>query len=370
MSTSWAEAELAHARLGDQRRVDRAIQLLDAWAEQPEQSIPLASGTKAAVKGAYRFLENEAIAPAALREAHAAATAARIGAVPEVWVAQDTTSLDFTAKAATQGLGPLDSIYTRGLKVHSALAFTPEGVPLGLVHQRVWARDPEDGGTRHRRRQRTTAEKESQRWIETVEVVEACLPEAVRVWVIGDAESDIYALFAHPRRAGIDLLGRAAQDRCVRGGEAERLWAAVEAAPVQAEREVDLGRTPQRTPRRARVSLRFCALELLPPRHAPQRRQLPAVPIWAVLVRRGNRPRGRTRSRGSCSRRGPWRARPRRARPRRGVAWRRTGGAGWWNAFTTSGRAAAESRRCSSRRPSAWSGRWHSTRSWPGACCG
>lgn len=285
MSVNWAEQELGHARLGDSRRVERAIRLLQAWSEQPEPSIPLASGGAAEVKAAYRFLENDAILPAALIEAHAEATAERVRGQPEVWVAQDTTALNFTAHPATQGLGPLDSIYTRGLKVHSALVFTPEGIPLGLVHQQVWARDPDAVGQRHQRRRRQTAEKESQRWIQTAQQVQSRLPDPVRVWLIGDAESDVYDLFAAPRRAGMDLLVRAAQDRRVQGGEADYLWAAVEASPVQEVHEVEIGRTPRRAPRAAQLSLRFCALELLAPRHARGRSQLPPVPVWAVLVR-------------------------------------------------------------------------------------
>lgn len=204
---SWAEVEVGRAELGDPRRARRAVKVLESWAEQPAHSIPLASGDRAAVKGAYRFLENEAVDAAALREAHVQATAERITGLAEVWVAQDTTALDLTAQRATRGLGPLDSIYTRGLKVHSALAMTPEGVPLGLLHQQVWARDPDAVGQRHRRRERETTEKESQRWIRTVARVEAVLPEGVRVWIIGDAESDLYDLFAAARRPADGSLG-------------------------------------------------------------------------------------------------------------------------------------------------------------------
>jgi len=289
---SWAAQELRHADLGDSRRVNRAVTLLNAWAQQPEQSIPLASGDKAAVKAAYRFLSNEAIAPAALREAHAQATLERIASVPEVWVVQDTTALDFTAHPATQGLGHLDSTYTRGLKVHSALALTPTGVPLGLLYQQVWSRDLQAVGRSHRRRTRSTREKESQRWIDTAQAVETQVPSAVRVWILGDAESDIYELFAAVRRPGVDLLVRAGQDRRVHGGEAERLWAAVEASPVRGEREIEIGRTPRRAPRTARLRVRFAALELLPPRHARGRSQLRPVPIWAVWVGEVEAPAG------------------------------------------------------------------------------
>ena len=42
---------------------------------------------------------------------------------------------------ATTGLGPLAHPARRGLLVHSVLAATPTGVPLGLLDQEVWARD-------------------------------------------------------------------------------------------------------------------------------------------------------------------------------------------------------------------------------------
>lgn len=64
------------------------------------------------------------------------------------------------------------------------------------------------------------------------------------------------------------------------------------ASPARAERRVEVGRTPKRSPRTAHLVLRFCALELLPPRHARQRSALPPVPVWAVQVREEAPPTG------------------------------------------------------------------------------
>jgi len=57
-------------------------------------------------------------------------------------VLQDTTLLDFTAHPATTGLGHLVHRKHFGLLAHSALLTSADGVPLGVLHQHVWARDP------------------------------------------------------------------------------------------------------------------------------------------------------------------------------------------------------------------------------------
>ena len=49
---------------------------------------------------------------------------------------QDTTSLNYTAHLATEGLGPIGTCGTRlslGLYVHSTLALNLAGTPLGLL---------------------------------------------------------------------------------------------------------------------------------------------------------------------------------------------------------------------------------------------
>jgi hypothetical protein len=55
------------------------------------------------------------------------------------------------------GAGPLAHPARHGLLLHSVLAATPAGEPLGLLDQVVWARDPATTGKRHTRRQRPTA---------------------------------------------------------------------------------------------------------------------------------------------------------------------------------------------------------------------
>ena len=65
---------------------------------------------------------------------------------------------------------PLASEYQQGLLLHSTLAITPEKVPLGILQQQVWARDPETYGL-EKDKKRPIEEKESYKWIESLEGV-------------------------------------------------------------------------------------------------------------------------------------------------------------------------------------------------------
>ncbi|MEG4944713.1 hypothetical protein [Microcoleus sp. F4-D5] len=59
----------------------------------------------------------------------------------------------------------MDRSTNRGLKVHSVFCRSAVGVPLGVLHQQVWARSLATTGKKHSRNQTETKDKESQRWL-------------------------------------------------------------------------------------------------------------------------------------------------------------------------------------------------------------
>jgi Transposase DNA-binding/Transposase Tn5 dimerisation domain len=279
---AWAVTEFAEAELGDLRRTQRLVALATVLAQRPGASLPEACGDRATLKAAYRFFDNAAIDPQNLLDSHVDATLSRLAAIPLVLAVQDTTELDWTAHPATTGLGPLGHSAHRGLHVHTTLAFTPERVPLGLLAQQVWARDPEAIGKRATRKQRAITEKESQKWLTSVDAVLAAhgaCPQT-RFVSVGDREADVYDLLARERPPGVDVLIRAAWDRCVTQPE-HYVWATVAACPVEATSTVQVPRRGAQPARTATLAIRWCPLTLCPPRHR-QREQLPAVPLWAV----------------------------------------------------------------------------------------
>lgn len=293
MLAAWAVAEVGSAALGDRRRTRRLAQLVSDLAVRPGDGIPAACATPAATKAAYRFLADEAIAAADILAAHVAATSARLRGAETVLALQDTTTLDFTAHAALVGAGPLAHPARTGLLVHSVLAASAAGVPLGLLHQHVWARDPDAVGQRHARRQRPTAEKESQRWLDAQAATQQALPAGTQIVTVADREADIYDLFAVDRPPTCELLIRATHNRRI-AEEAGYVWDAVRGAPVGDVVPVAVGRRADRAPREALLTLRWAAITLLPPRNRPDRATLAPIPVVAILAEEPVPPPGET----------------------------------------------------------------------------
>jgi len=283
-ATSWAVTEFADAELGDLRRTQRLVQLAHALAQRPGAPLPEACGSGAMLKAAYRFFANDDIAPDDMVQSHIEATYSRLNAMPLVLAVQDTTEANWTNLRVTEGLGPLGNPACHGLLVHTTLAITPERVPLGLLAQQVWARDPDDIGKRARRKQLPISQKESQKWLHSLDAVftaRACCP-TTRMVSVGDREADIYDVLAAPRPAGVELLLRASWNRCVDAPQ-RYVWAAVTAQPVAAQILLHVPRRGPQPAREATLARRYCLLTLYPPQHR-KAEGLPTITLWAVQV--------------------------------------------------------------------------------------
>ena len=268
--------------------------LATVLAQRPGASLPEACSDPAMLKAAYRFFDKAAIEPQDLLDSHVGATLPRVAAVPLVLAVQDTTELDWTAHPATTGLGPLGHPAHRGLHVHTTLAFTPERVPLGVLAQQVWARDPEAVGKRATRKQRPIAEKESQKWLTSVEAVLAAhgavRRPALSAWGTGKPMCTTCWPWSGPRGGPADPGGMGP-----RRDPAERyVWATVAAQPVAATPTVQVPRRGPQPPRTATLAVRWCPLTLCPPRTASAS-GWPPVPLWAVQALRRRPPLGRPR---------------------------------------------------------------------------
>ncbi len=213
---------------------------------------------------------------------------ARAQAKGQVLAVQDTTELDYADHPKTRGLGPLENRWQNGFKAHSTLAVSVDGVPLGLLHQQVWARRPEQRGQKHLRKKRPTRAKESQRWLTAWEATPRRLPPDVSVVLVADSEADIFDLFATPRRARAELLIRGTHNRRV-DGTAQYLWDTVQAQPVRGTDSLTV-RCREGQPRRtADLTVRTATVTLPPPRdHKPP--GLAPVRLNVILVEEQNPP--------------------------------------------------------------------------------
>jgi hypothetical protein len=149
------------ALLGDRRRKKRLISIVENLASQFSTIVLQASVNLAAASATYDFWNSPYFHPSDLIAAQAKSTVERIKEHPIVLAVQDTTSLDFTTQKAKKGMGYLDCKTSFGLKVHTTLGVFPQGIPLGLINQYVWAREEKNLGIAKQRKKRETQEKES-----------------------------------------------------------------------------------------------------------------------------------------------------------------------------------------------------------------
>ena len=283
----WASREFGQAVLSDARHRRRLCLMATAFAQMPTAPIPQACPNAAETKAAYRFLENEAISPQALRAGHQQATLERVRRHPLVLAIQDTTTLNYTTHPKTQGLGPIGSRGGPliGLLLHSTLALTPSGQPLGFLHNAVRARSGA-GKLAHRHR-RKLEHKESYKWVESLQACQALASQCPQTQLVNvaDREGDLYELFAQalavPAASRVHLLVRARHDRKL-ADQAGKLWAEVGRQPVAATLSVLVGRKGDQPSRVAQLQLRFGPVNLRGPSLATGS---PSLQVWAVEAR-------------------------------------------------------------------------------------
>ena len=274
--------------LGDKRLDNRCNQLINQFMKKPTASIPQACGSWKDTKAAYRFFTNESVTPDKILKPHYAQTAKRITEETGViLVAQDTTDCDYSTHKKTEGLGYLQGEKLFGIKVHSALAISQNGVPLGLLAQKRWIRNVEEFGKRRMpgKEKRPMEEKESNRWLTTVREVEKQIPEDKQAVIIGDRESDMYELFAMQRRENIHLLVRAKHNRYLWGTQKRLFVKVLNSEPVE-EYTLTIEKTKQRAQRQATMQVRFAPITLA------SKNNRGAIRLWAVAAEEKEAPRG------------------------------------------------------------------------------
>src|SRR5260370_20485871 len=93
--------------------------------------------------------------------------------------------------------------------VHSSLAVTTEGVPLGLAAVKFWTRKKFKGTAALKKKINPTRipieKKESVRWLDNLKQSTDLLGDPGRCVHIGDRESDIYELFCAAQAVGTDF---------------------------------------------------------------------------------------------------------------------------------------------------------------------
>jgi hypothetical protein len=289
----WVHREFGGAKLGDRRLEARLLDLATAFFAQPQANIPQACGSAAAAKAAYRFFDNQQVSMDALLEPHHQATIDRMRHESIVLVAQDSSSLRFTMHPGMQGIGPIANTVDgpQGIMVHSALAFRPDGLPLGILDIECWARDPAEFGKSKDCNAKPIEQKESNKWLRALIPIGQAAAQCpnTRIVTLADREADIYEYMLEARNRGLDVVVRAKEQNRRLAEEVQKLAMHMHLHPRAGEVELSVPRRGKQPARVATLSLRHAAVTLMPPAN---KADLPPIPIAVVLAREEAPPEG------------------------------------------------------------------------------
>jgi hypothetical protein len=273
---------------GDARRAARGAWLFERIVATGSLCLRKVGGDRAGEIAAHRFVASRQVGAAEIIATLSGRTGERCRG-QRIVVAQDTTEINFSGRArARRGLGPAGDGATPGFFVHAAVAIeAADEAVVGLLDAAVWTRP---SGRVSARRKRGLTQKESQRWLSTLQAVAGRAGGAREVIVVGDRESDVFAVFAR-RPSGIALLVRAAQDRALADGG--RLFERAAAWPALGRDTLKIGpRGPGDKGRWAAVSLRAGTVRIARPRHGGERADPPHLDLTLVEVREDQPPAG------------------------------------------------------------------------------
>ena len=141
------DKENAACNFRDERLKKRFRLLLQQFWNGMGQTIPFACQDWASTKAAYRLFSNGQVCEHDILRGHFQATRERFtGATGPILVLQDTTTFSYQ-RDQPEDIGFIGKTKVRGkpltqcgILMHSSLAVTTEGVPLGLAAIKFWTR--------------------------------------------------------------------------------------------------------------------------------------------------------------------------------------------------------------------------------------
>lgn len=307
---NWVEAEFGNLDFGHKDLEQRLVRIATAKAQQP--SAPYTecfAGNRHELKAYYRFIgsKREEINPESILRGHRERTIGRMKKWQRVLVIQDTTDLDFSERLHCNALGDIGKnqtgVVSQGLKMHSSLAVSESGLPLGVLKTQIYASHFDAG---KKAQDRSIEEKESYRWLRTIDDLNSVaeyLPETELI-AVGDRESDIFELFDYRRRKApaVHLLVRAKHNRCLEENS-RKLFDHLDALPAMGQARIEVPRQREKKSkpskpgrvalpaRTAHVDLKWDKVTLSPP-ETTHTRNLQPVEIYALSVVEPHPPQG------------------------------------------------------------------------------
>jgi len=291
----------ANAELGDKRLSKRLARILGQLSGNPTAQVSAACKDPYQAKAVYRFLGNEEVSAEAITKITREITIGNIHEAkpPVVLIIEDTTELNYSNLKATSGLGSISGRKTAsGIECHSAIAVSDMGEIFGLLAQKLWVRPPENFGKSEpaQCKQLPIEEKESYKWLETMDRVGTDFPEVTQTVYVCDREGDMYELFCKAGRDGSKYLCRKSFDRRIEEeAGAKKLDHLIKSVPATKSITVHVPRDShtKRIARNAEVAVKYGKCSIKKPSPLDKRGELPeSIEIYFVSVEENDPPEG------------------------------------------------------------------------------
>jgi hypothetical protein len=302
----WADREIDETAFKDVRLGRRFGGLLKQIGEGMGGSIPFACQDWANTKAAYRFFANERVEEVDILSGHFAATRTRYDdSHGPILLIQDTTEFSYQ-RANTNAIGMTKSVNSGlnkkgrwrhhtvcGMLMHSSLAVTTEGLPLGLAAVKFWTRKKFKGTAQLKKKINPTRipieKKESIRWLDNLQQSIERLGRPERCVHVGDRESDIYELYCLTKDLGAHFLVRACVDRLA-GDGGHTIAAEMEETRVKGIHRIVV-RDDKGEMAKAALEIKFKRITVLPP--IGKQTRYPALDLTVIHVSERGAPKGR-----------------------------------------------------------------------------
>ncbi|HMI79995.1 MAG TPA: IS4 family transposase [Ferruginibacter sp.] len=171
------------------------------------------SEDRSSVVGYHRFINNPKITYPLIMEGHYRQLRKRIKG-KDLICAQDTTEYNYNhhEHILKEGqLGTISDNHSLGLRVHPMLVMDMEGFPYGISSLQILNRANKKQDKHERKyEQLPIEEKESYRWLKSIEETKSRLSKSKSLTIVADRESDIYQLWSRTLDSKTHLVIRTA----------------------------------------------------------------------------------------------------------------------------------------------------------------
>ena len=282
--------DFADVDFGDKRLKSRLQEVVENSTRNAGKSLLGSGGGRSKAKAFYRLLGNEKFDLGELQAVCTGSTLMRLSGT--VLLIQDTTDINLNGHKKTEGLGYC-SEHVRGIKLHSCIAVSPEGLSFGLLSQSYETRqEAKSFLTKAEKAARPIEEKESFRWIETLRDATSVVPDGVHFVTVCDREGDFYELYAEAKALETDFVIRVTHDR--NSDTNERIAGKIRRTGAVGNVTINIPRDSRRgiPARQAEMEVAHCRVNVLKPINLQSEELPPKLTLNLVRITEINPPNG------------------------------------------------------------------------------